>query len=131
MRDVLSSFAAEEAKKTRLTMSSSAFSSFPIPPVNSLSHLPPPQLPTTPSSTYQSLLVQQPTLQRTQMLTPSQAQYHMVTDPSPQHYVQPSVVMVNSYSYVMPPLPPGPPPPPPPQQHMVSHILPLLFSAVT
>lgn len=128
MSSVLSSFAAEEAKNAGLTMSSSAFSSFPTLPVNSLCHLPPPQLSTAPSTTYQSLLVQQPTLQQTQTLTSSQTQYHMVTTPSPQHYVQPSGVMVNSYSYVMPPLPPGPPPPPPPPQpHMVSHVLPLLF----
>ncbi|KAE9449951.1 hypothetical protein C3L33_18146, partial [Rhododendron williamsianum] len=121
MSSVLSSFAAEEAKNAALTMSSSAFSSFPTPPVNSLSHLPPPQLSTAPSTTYQSLLVQQPTLQQTQTLTSSQTQYHMVTTPSPQHYVQPSGVMVNSYSYVMPPLPPGPPPPPPPPQpHMIT-----------
>ncbi|KAI8536157.1 hypothetical protein RHMOL_Rhmol10G0234700 [Rhododendron molle] len=122
MSSVLSSFAAEEAKNVGLTMSSSAFSSFPTPPVNSLSHLPPPELSTAPSTTYQSLLVQQPTLQQTQTLTSSQTQYHMVTTPSPQHYVQPSGVMVNSYSYVMPPLPPGPPPPqPPPQPHMVNN----------
>ncbi|KAF7130638.1 hypothetical protein RHSIM_Rhsim10G0156000 [Rhododendron simsii] len=121
MSSVLSSFAAEEAKNAGLTMSSSAFSSFPTPPVNSLSHLPPPQLSTAPSTTYQSLLVQQPMLRQTQTLTSSQTQYHMVTTPSPQHYVQPSGVMVNSYSYVMPPLPPGPPPPPPPPQpHMIT-----------
>ncbi|KAH7859983.1 hypothetical protein Vadar_007907 [Vaccinium darrowii] len=98
------------AKNAGLAMSSSVFPSFPTPSVNTLSNL----LPTAPlSDTYQLLLVQQPTLQQTQTPTPSQTRYHMVTTPSPQHYAQPSGVMVNSYSHVFPPLPPGPPPRPP------------------
>ncbi|KAH7860212.1 hypothetical protein Vadar_010697 [Vaccinium darrowii] len=119
MASVLLTFAAEEAKNAGLTMPSSAISSFRTPSVNTFSNLPP----TDPlSNTYQSLLVQQPTLQQTQTATSSQTRYHMATAPSPQHYVQPSGVMVNSYSHVFPPLPPGPPPrpPPPPLPHMIT-----------
>ncbi|PSS36715.1 Regulation of nuclear pre-mRNA domain-containing protein [Actinidia chinensis var. chinensis] len=107
MSSVLSTFAAEEAKNAGLTKSSSASTSLPSLPINSVNNMAtqPPTAP--PSNTYQSILVPPPTLQS--QTTTSQSQFH---------HLQPSGGIVTSYAYgsIPPPLPlprPSPPPLPP------------------
>ncbi|XP_030498494.1 uncharacterized protein LOC115714094 [Cannabis sativa] len=140
MSSVLSTFAAEEAKKANLTKASTpsrAFTSGPTSSsVDSASKLEKPvsvsdpnmyvsAQPLTappPNHSYQSVLVPQSTMQN--QASNSQGQYHMVANPGSQQYMQPSGGVMVPYGYNnIPPLPPGPPPPPPP--HMVSPMVPL------
>ncbi|XP_062098530.1 actin cytoskeleton-regulatory complex protein pan1-like isoform X2 [Humulus lupulus] len=140
MSSVLSTFAAEEAKKAHLTKASTPSRSFTSMPtssgVDSASKLEKPASvsdpniyvsaqPLTappPSHSYQSVLVPQPTMQN--QASNSQGQYHMLSNPASQQFLQPSGGVMVPYGYSsIPPLPPGPPPPPPP--HMVSPMVPL------
>lgn len=139
MSSVLSTFAAEEAKNAGLTKASTSSNSFTSMPTSSgmdlaskpekstsvsdpnifMSAQP---LSAPPNHSYQSVLLSQPALQN--QAPNSQAQYHMLSNPASQQYLQPSGGVMAPYGYSsIPPLPPGPPPPPPP--HMVSPIVPL------
>ncbi|KAJ7945361.1 Regulation of nuclear pre-mRNA domain-containing protein 1B [Quillaja saponaria] len=124
MSSVLSTFAAEEAKSAGMTKSSSDSTSQPDKsmPVSDLNaFMPSQQLITTPSHSYPSILVPQPTMQN--HAPASQAQYHILPNPSTQQYMQPNGGVVSPYGFGnIPPLPPGPPPPPP---HMVNTMVPL------
>ncbi|PON54200.1 RNA polymerase II-binding domain containing protein [Trema orientale] len=139
MSSVLSTFAAEEAKNAGLTKASTSSSSFTSNPTSSgLDSASKPEKSASvsdpnvfmsaqphtapPNHSYQSILVPQPTLQN--QAPNSQAQYHMLSNPASQQYLQPSGGVMAPYGYNgIPPLPPGPPPPPPP--HMVSPMVPL------
>ncbi|GFY94152.1 ENTH/VHS family protein [Actinidia rufa] len=115
MSSVLSTFAAEEAKNAGLPKSSSASTSFPSLPINSVNNMAaqPPTAP--PSNTYQLILVPPPTLQS--QTTTSQSQFH---------HLQPSGGIVTSYAYgsIPPPLPLPRPSPPPLPPIMFSPVLP-------
>ena len=139
MSSVLSTFAAEEAKNAGLTKTSTSSNSFTSMPMSSgLESASKPEKSASvsdpnvfvsaqprsapPNHSYQSVLVPQPTLQN--QAPNSQAQYHMISNPASQQYLQPSGAVMAPYGYSsVPPLPPGPPPPPPP--HMVSPVVPL------
>ncbi|KAK9272170.1 hypothetical protein L1049_002541 [Liquidambar formosana] len=142
MTSVLSTFAAEEAKNAGLTkasIASTSFASMPINPVTNAAPKPDNHMPASdpnvfmaaqplnapPNHPYQSVLVSQPMMQSQ---TPtSQAQYHILPNPTSQQYIQPSGGIMTPYGYgsipLNPPLPPGPPPPPPPP-HMVNPMVP-------
>ncbi|KAF3440174.1 hypothetical protein FNV43_RR18453 [Rhamnella rubrinervis] len=113
MSSVLSTFAAEEAKSAGLTKaftSDSCLRHQPLPPP------PPPQ-----NHPYQSVLSSQTTVQNQAPNT--QAQYHLLSNPTSQQYLQPSGGVMTPYGYgSVPTLPPGPPQPPP---HMVNTMVPL------
>lgn len=118
MSSVLSTFAAEAAKSAGLSKTSSypATNNFLSTPEKFLSdsnafmpaqlHNPPP------SNPYQSMLVPHPTVHGQMPNTPGQ--YHSLTNPTSQQYLQPSAGMMSPYSYgSIPPLPSVPPPPAP------------------
>ncbi|CAN1164257.1 Regulation of nuclear pre-mRNA domain-containing protein 1B [Linum perenne] len=122
MHSVLSTFAAEAANTTAMkvsTPSTSFASSVPISSVkseNSLAMMPNPTvfmsaqpLSTPTNHTYQSVLLPQPTMQN--QVPSSQPQYHMLQNPSPHQYMQPTGGIDAPYGYGS--LQPGPPPPPP------------------
>ncbi|KAK0607553.1 hypothetical protein LWI29_016568 [Acer saccharum] len=127
MHSVLSTFAAEEAKNAGLVKAPTT-NSFASMPVNdsisktdkSLPASDPNLFLSAPSNhSYQTVLVSQPTMQN--QVPASQAQYHILPNPQPQQYMQPSGTMMTPYGYgSIPPLPAGPPPP-----HMVSPMVPL------
>lgn len=129
MTSVLSTFAAEEAKNAGMTKASAISNSFtPMPgtskPETSMAVSDPnvfmsTQTLTAPSNQpYQSVIMAPPTMQSQ---TPtSQTQYHILSNPPSQQYLQPSGGIMTPYCYgSIPPLPPGPPPPPA-APHMVS-----------
>nr|XP_048334903.1 regulation of nuclear pre-mRNA domain-containing protein 1B isoform X1 [Ziziphus jujuba var. spinosa] len=141
MSSVLSSFAAEEAKNAGLTKASTSSSSFtsvamslgmdsmskseksiPVSDPNVFMSAQLLTAPAPPNHSYQSVLVPQPTVQN--QAPTSQAQYHLLSNPTSQQYLQPSGGVMAPYGYggSMPNLPPGPPQPPP---HMVSPMVPL------
>ena len=125
MHAVLSTFAAEEAKNAQLTKAPTPSNSFASMPIHSLSKpensLPlsdsnvfmpaqPPAAPTTHS--YQSVLLPQPTMLNQAPTT--QAQFHVLPNPSSQQYLQPAGGIMTPYAHGnTSTLPPGPPPPPP------------------
>ena len=135
MTSVLSTFAAEEAKKAGLTNPTATSNSYPSTPKSSGTesmNKPERSMPASdpivymstqpaavpPNHSYQSPMVQQ---QQNHVPT-SQAQFHMLQNPS-QQYLQPSGGVMGQYVYGnVPPLPLGPPPPPP---HMISPMVPL------
>ncbi|GMN33600.1 hypothetical protein TIFTF001_004250 [Ficus carica] len=127
MTSVLSTFAAEEAKNAGLTKTSTSASmdsvskpekSVPISDPNVFMSTQP--LPAPPNHSYQSVLVPQPTMQN--QAPHSQAQYHMLSNPVSQPYLQPGGGVMAPFGYgSISPLPPVPPPPPP---HMVSPMVP-------
>ncbi|XP_062148879.1 uncharacterized protein LOC133857624 [Alnus glutinosa] len=129
MTSVLSTFAAQEAKNAGLVKGST-----PSNPLDSMGK-PEKSMPVSdpnafmsaqsftapPNHSYQSVLVPQSTMQN--QVPTSQAQYHIIPNPSSQQYLQASGGIMTPYGYnSMGPLPPGPPPPPP---HMVSPMGPL------
>ena len=133
MTSVLSTFAAQEAKNAGLATTTSSNSHPPMTP-NTTSKLEQPSTvsdpngflpaqpaPMTPAHQYQSMIIQQPTLQ-----TPSpsaQSQFQLLSNAASQQYAQASRG-VTSFGYgSFPPIPPGPPLPPPP--HVVSPMIPL------
>ena len=130
MSSVLSTFAAQEAKNAGLTKTSKVSNSFiPIPsnskpPENSMAVSDPNAYMSTPTLTapsnqpYQTVILAPQTMQSQ---TPtSQTQYHIISNPPSQQYLQPSGGIMNPYAYgSIPPLPPGPPPPPS-APHMLS-----------
>ncbi|XP_059624330.1 uncharacterized protein LOC132267244 [Cornus florida] len=136
MTSVLSTFAAEEAKNTGLTKASTLSNSF-TSPINSATYSTPKaeqSIPVSdpnvfmqgqpftapPNNPYQSVLLPQPTMQSRTPI--SQAQYHILSNPPSQHYLQPSGGIVSSYNYSsIPPLTSGPFPPTP---HMMSPMVP-------
>ncbi|XP_015890892.3 uncharacterized protein LOC107425403 isoform X2 [Ziziphus jujuba] len=141
MSSVLSSFAAEEAKNAGLIKASTSSSSFtsvamslgmdsmskseksiPVSDPNVFMSAQLLTAPAPPNHSYQSVLVPQPTVQN--QAPTSQAQYHLLSNPTSQQYLQPSGGVMAPYGYgsSMPNLPPGPPQPPP---HMVSPMVPL------
>ncbi|XP_075652714.1 uncharacterized protein LOC142623203 [Castanea sativa] len=128
MTSVLSTFAAEEAKNAGLAkVSTPSNSDSTVKPEKSLPVSEPIAFLSTqpftspPNHSYQSVLVPQSTVQN--QVPTSQAQYHILPNPSSQQYLQPSGGIMTPYGYnSIPPLPPGPPPPPP---HMVSPMVPL------
>lgn len=137
MTSVLSTLAAEEAKNAGLTQVSAASNSLTSMPNSSGSESmakPEKSMPVSdpnafmsaqpftvpPNHSYQSVLVPQSAMQN--HAPTSQAQYHILPNPS-QQYLHPSGGMMTPYGYnSLVPLPPGPPPPPP---HMVSPMVPL------
>ncbi|XP_031257056.1 regulation of nuclear pre-mRNA domain-containing protein 1B [Pistacia vera] len=136
MHSVLSTFAAEEAKNAGLVKASTPSSSFTPTPVNAVTDaisksekpMPvsdpnmflPAQSIAAPNHSYQTVLVPQATLPN--QASTSQAQYHMLSNPPPQQYLQPSGGIMTPYGYSnIPPMPAGPPPP----AHMVSPMVPL------
>lgn len=136
MSSVLSTFAAEQEKNAGLTKSSTASTPYSTLPNNAAKNseikaegamldpnvfLPGKQLNPSQNNLYQ---IPPATLQP--HITNSQAQYHLLSTPPSQQYLQPSGGTLSSYAYgSFPPLPPGPPPPPPPPAYMVSPITPL------
>ncbi|XP_021752001.1 regulation of nuclear pre-mRNA domain-containing protein 1B-like [Chenopodium quinoa] len=115
MTSVLSTFAAEEAKKKAgLAKTNSVSSSYPSQSVssalNSMSKQEQPpsvSLPAAPPNQYQSMLVNQ---QNMQNMSPNpQTQYQLLSNPTSQQYAQ-TPRGINSYGYGGLP-PPGPPPP--------------------
>ncbi|KAJ7956875.1 Regulation of nuclear pre-mRNA domain-containing protein 1B [Quillaja saponaria] len=93
MSSVLSTFAAEEAKNAGLTKASSdtTLTSQPdkfMPVSDSNVLMPSQQRIATPSHSYPSILVPQPTMQN-QILV-SHGQYHMLPNPSSNQYMQPT-----------------------------------------
>nr|XP_043606674.1 regulation of nuclear pre-mRNA domain-containing protein 1B isoform X1 [Erigeron canadensis] len=120
MSSVLSTFAAEEglSKTTTVSNSLSASNSVTKPEItSSQTHLPA-------NGHYQTVLMPQPTV-----IPSSQPQYHTISNPHSQQYLQPSGGMVTSYAYAsnnVPPLPTGPPPvAPAPPSYMMSPMVPL------
>ncbi|KAF3440426.1 hypothetical protein FNV43_RR18710 [Rhamnella rubrinervis] len=131
MSSVLSTFAAEEAKNAGLTKACTSSMSLGMDSVSksdkSLSVSDPnvfmsAQTPPPPANhSYQPVLVPQPTIQN--QAPTSQAQYHIVSNPTSQQYLQPSGGVNAPYGYgSIPTLPPGLPQPPP---HMVSPMAPM------
>lgn len=134
MTSVLKTFAAEEAKNAGLAKVSTPSNSLtsmgtdstvkpekstPVAEPNAFLSAQPFTSP--PNHSYQSVLVPQSTVQN--QVPTSQAQYHLLPNPSSQQYLQPLGGIMTPYGYnSIPPLPPGPPPPPP---HMVSPMVPL------
>ncbi|CAK7334507.1 unnamed protein product [Dovyalis caffra] len=137
MHSVLSTFAAEEAKNAQLTKASTPSNSFasmsiqsvkdslskqenslPVSDPNVFMPAQPLTAPTTHS--YQSVLLPQPSMQN--QTSSTQAQFHMLPNPSSQQYLHPTGGIMTPYGYGnISPLPPGPPPPPPPPPpYMVS-----------
>lgn len=141
MSSVLSTFAAEEAKKAGLTKPSTVSNSFPSQPNNIVSNSISQQEQSYPVSDpnafmtaqplnvqtnnpYHSVMMPQPTMQG--QMPNSQAQYISVANPPSQQYMQPSgnINIVTSYGYGNgPPMTPGPPPPPP--AYMMSPMVPM------
>ncbi|XP_057501326.1 uncharacterized protein LOC130785216 isoform X2 [Actinidia eriantha] len=115
MSSVLSTFAAEEAKNVGLAMSSSASTSFPSLPINSVNNMAANPSTAPPRNIYQSILVPPPTLQS--QTTTSQSQFH---------HLQPSGGIVTSYAYgsIPPPLSLQRPSAPPLTPIMFSPMLP-------
>ncbi|CDP20800.1 unnamed protein product [Coffea canephora] len=110
MSSVLSTFAAEQEKNAGLTKSSTASTPYPALPNN---------------ATKNSEIKAEGTM-LDPIITNSQAQYHLLSTPPSQQYIQPSGGTLSSYAYgSFPPLPPGPPPPPPPPAYMMSPMTPL------
>lgn len=134
MTSVLSTFAAQEAKNAGLATSTSVSSSHPPMTPNTTSNVEQPSsvsdpngflaaqpAPTTPAHQYQSMIIQQPTLQ-----TPSpsaQSQFQLLPNTASQQYAQASRGVTGFGYGSFPPIPPGPPPPPPP--HVMSPMMPL------
>ncbi|KAJ9177650.1 hypothetical protein P3X46_012845 [Hevea brasiliensis] len=132
MHSVLSTFAAEEAKNAGLTKVSTPSNSLAAVPTNSVIDslskpekslaisdpsvfMPAGSLSAPSNHSYQPVLLSPPTMQN--QAHSSQAQFHMLPNPS-QQYLQPSGGIMTPYGYgSISPLPPGPPPPPP---YMVS-----------
>ncbi|XP_024964486.1 regulation of nuclear pre-mRNA domain-containing protein 1A isoform X1 [Cynara cardunculus var. scolymus] len=129
MSSVLSTFAAEEAKNAGLTKTTTVSNSFsavskperPLPVSDHNVFMTSQTLNLSANGPYQTVLIPQPTL-----IPNSQAQYHSLSNPHSQQYMQqPSGGIVTSYAYAnVPPLPAGPPPPPPPS-YMMSPMVPL------
>ncbi|KAF2284097.1 hypothetical protein GH714_018954 [Hevea brasiliensis] len=137
MHSVLSTFAAEEAKNAGLTKVSTPSNSLAAVPTNSVIDslskpekslaisdpsvfMPAGSLSAPSNHSYQPVLLSPPTMQN--QAHSSQAQFHMLPNPS-QQYLQPSGGIMTPYGYgSISPLPPGPPPPPP---YMVSPMVPL------
>ncbi|KAJ6305421.1 hypothetical protein OIU78_020877 [Salix suchowensis] len=113
MHAVLSTFAAEEAKNAQLTNAptpSNSFASMPLSDSNVFMPAQPLAAPTTHS--YQSVLLPQPTMLNQAPTT--QAQFHVLPNPSSQQYLQPAGGIMTPYAHGnTSTLPPGPPPPPP------------------
>ncbi|XP_027073162.2 regulation of nuclear pre-mRNA domain-containing protein 1B [Coffea eugenioides] len=136
MSSVLSTFAAEQEKNAGLTKSSTASTPYPALPNNATKNseikaegtmldpivfLPGKQLNPSQNNLYK---IPPATIQA--QITNSQAQYHLLSTPPSQQYIQPSGGTLSSYAYgSFPPLPPGPPPPPPPPAYMMSPMTPL------
>lgn len=129
MSSVLSTFAAEEAKKAGQTKTSTVSNSFPSKSSNIVSNpisYPEQSYPVSDpnafmaaqplnvqtSNPYYSVMIPQPTMQS--QMPNSQAQYSSLSNPPSQQYMQPSTNIVTSYGYGNgPPITPAPPPPPP------------------
>ncbi|XP_044470462.1 regulation of nuclear pre-mRNA domain-containing protein 2-like isoform X2 [Mangifera indica] len=142
MHSVLSTFAAEEAKNAGLVKASTSSNSFTPIPVNSVADtisksekpmpvsdpsmfLPSQLLTALPNHSYQTVLVPQPTLPN--QTSTSQAQYHMLSNPPSQQYLQPPGGIMTPYGYSsIRPMPAGPPPP----AHMVSPMVPLTHQPI-
>lgn len=134
MTSVLSTFAAQEAKNAGLATSTSVSRSHPPMTPNTTSNveqpssvsdpngfLPAQPAPTTPAHQYQSMIIQQPTLQ-----TPSpsaKSQFQLLSNTASQQYAQASIGVTGFGYGSFPPIPPGPPPPPP--AHVMSPMMPL------
>ncbi|KAL3524750.1 hypothetical protein ACH5RR_013122 [Cinchona calisaya] len=136
MSSVLSTFAAEHEKNAGLTKSSTASTPCSVP--NNAANnsvlksdgavldpnifLSGKQLNPTQNNLYQ---IAPATLQG--QITNSQAQYHLLSNPPSQQYLQPSGGTLSPYAYgSIPPLPPGPPPSVPHQlSYMLSPMVPL------
>lgn len=128
MHSVLSTFAAEEAKHAGLVKASTVSSSFtdpvlksekPVPVSDPNIFMPAQSLAGPPNHSYQTVLMPQPALPN--QAPSSQAQYHLVPNPSPQQYLGPPGGVMTPYGFnSIPPMPAGPPPP-----HMVSPMVPL------
>lgn len=131
MTSVLSTFAAEEAKNAGLvTTTASASNSLPPNPMtpNHISKLEQQPLsaqpsPTTPAHQYQSMVINQPTLQTPSPSAQTQYQQLLPSTASSQQYAQTSrgVTPFGNYGSFAP-LPPGPPPPPP---HVMNPMMPM------
>ncbi|KAG4387527.1 hypothetical protein GLYMA_11G237400v4 [Glycine max] len=108
MTSVLSTFAAEEAKNAGLTSEST--SKHEIPMTSSDPHMfrSPQQLIAAPNHSYPSVLVAQPP--PLQNAAPSsQGQFHMLSNPPSQQFVQSTGGIITPYGYgSIPPLPPAP-----------------------
>lgn len=125
MTSVLSTFAAEEAKKkaglaktnpvSSVSSASNSLSNLEQPSSVSLSAAAPPP------HQYQSMLVNQQNLQN--MSSNPQTQYQLLSNTTSQQYAQ-TPRGVNTYGYGGLP-PPGPPPPPPPPPHVMHPMMPL------
>lgn len=133
MSSVLSTFAAEAAKSAELSKSSSypATNNFISKPEKFLSDsnvLMPAQLHNPPpSNPYQSMLVPHPTVHP--------GQYHSLTNPTSQQYLQPPAGMMSPYSYgsipALPSVPPPPAPVPPSYMTLTQQPLSMMQQAVT
>lgn len=139
MTSVLSTFAAEEAKKAGLTQPSTISNSFQSQPNNIISNSisqPEQSYPVSDpnafmaaqplnvqtNTPYHSVMMPQPTMQS--QMPNSQAQYISLANPPSQQYMQPSGNIVTSYGYGNGhPMTPGPPPPPP--TYMMSPMVPM------
>jgi regulator of Ty1 transposition protein 103 len=129
MTSVLSTFAAQEAKNAGLVKVSPPSNSHDsmgkpeksMPVADPNAYMSPQPFTAPPNHSYQSVLVPQSAMQN--QVATSQAQYHIIPNPSSQQYLQAPGGIMAPYGYnSMGPLPPGPPPPPP---HMVSPMVPL------
>lgn len=140
MTSVLSTFAAEEAKKSGLTQPSTISNSFHSQPNNIISNSisqPEQSYPVSDpnafmaaqplnvqtNTPYHSVMMPQPTMQS--QMPNSQAQYISLANPPSLQYMQPSGNIVTSYGYGNNghPMTPGPPPPPP--TYMMSPMVPM------
>ncbi|KAJ1382750.1 RNA polymerase II-binding domain [Sesbania bispinosa] len=120
MASVLSTFAAEEAKNAGLASESTSKHEMSMPSSDRHVFVSTQQLIATPSHSYPSVLVTQPTMQNA--APASQSQYNMLCNPSSQQYMQSTGGVVSPYGYgSIPPLPQVPPPPPP---HVVGAMVP-------
>uniref|UniRef100_A0A6N2LWV6 CID domain-containing protein n=1 Tax=Salix viminalis TaxID=40686 RepID=A0A6N2LWV6_SALVM len=113
MHAVLSTFAAEEAKNAQLTKAPTPSNSFAsMPPSDSNVFMPAQPLAAPTTHSYQSVLLPQPTMLNQAPTT--QAQFHVLPNPSSQQYLQPAGGIMTPYAHGnTSTLPPGPPPPPP------------------
>lgn len=137
MSSVLSTFAAEEAKKAGQAKTSTLSNSFPSKPSNIVSNpisypeqsysvsdpnafMAAQPLNAQTSNPYHSVMIPQPPLQS--QMSNSQGQYSSISNPPSQLYMQPSGTIVTSYGYGNGP-PMTPPPPPPAPSYMMSHMV--------
>lgn len=124
MTSVLSTFAAEEAKNAGLSSASSSN------PDNSIQASDPnvfrstQQMVPTPSHSFPSVIVAQPTMQNQASI--SQGQYHLLGNPTSQQYMQ-STAVIPGYGYANVP---SLPPPPPPPLHMVGPVMPMAHQTI-